>query len=60
MTNKSDERLTGADAGVCVACLGFAAIHNDWCEVKQMRTVASIIDDDEVERLEQEGKQCQS
>ncbi len=58
MANKSDERLTGADAGMCVACLGFSSTHNEWCEaeVQSIRTVASLIDDDEVERLEAEGK----
>lgn len=56
MANKSDERLTGADAGVCVACIGFSSVHNEWCEEKVSRTTATLLDDEEVERLEAQGK----
>lgn len=59
--NKHEERLTGADTGFCSACIGLGNTHNDWCEqeaasVKPSASHASLIDDDEVERLEREGK----
>lgn len=58
---KTTERLTGADSGFCAACAGLTTTHNEWCLQEQPerppRTKASLLDEDEVQRLEDEGRQ---
>lgn len=58
---KTTERLTGADSGFCAACAGLTTAHNEWCAQEQVapppRTKASLLDEDEVQRLEEEGQQ---